>query len=476
MPNAQVASSHYEPDGVGDGRKILINCYPEANPTDAGRPMRLIGIPGSIDADTGDTITGTIRGAVQTDGHAGGAILINDGTTVRTLDPSGPTWGTLTGTVAGTDRAQWTFSENEGACLSNGSLYVSTGSAIAAASDADWASLLSAHGQSAFSSVSTLGQRLLATYGSRFGFSDALDFNNTTTLSFYTAESHPDGLIAGVVLGREYYLFGTKVIEPWAETGDNDDPFAPILGREIRTGCLCRDGIAEVDNTLFFVANDYTVRRLSEGGSEIVSEPWLVRKLQSATVSSIHARRYQTENHDFYVLNTDVGCYVFDAATGAWHQRKSLNKDVWDWAYIVVKDGVWYAGERSGSRFAQLSRSYDSEYASSASTFGTEIVSEWTAHLPSMGGRKPISTIRFDGIRGRGSARDEFTEGYVSMRISRDNGNTWGNWRSKSSGALGEYRKRLIWRGNGRAREPQIICHFRSNDFAACSGVAVNED
>lgn len=476
MPFADIAASHYEKDGVGDSEKLLVNCYAEPNSASKARPVRLVNIPGSIDADTGNVIQGTIRGAVQTDGHAGGKILINDGTTVRTLDPSGPTWGTLTGSTAGTDRVQWAFSDNEGCCLANGGLYISTGSAIAAATDADWTGLLTSHTVDTFTSVASLGQRLLATYGSRFGYSDVLDFNNTSATSFYTAEGHPDGLVAGVVLGREYYLFGTKIIEPWAETGVSTNPFAPILGREIRIGCLCRDGIAEVGGTLIFIANDYTVRQLAEGGAQVISEPWLARVLRTATVSSINARRMQVEGHDFYVLNTDVGCFVYDAATGNWHRRKTLTKEVWDWSYLVESGGTWYAGEISGSRFCELSRDYDSEYASSASTFGTEIVAEWTAHLPSMGGRAAIKSIRFDGVRGYGSARDVFTEGYVSMRLSKDDGNTWGSWKQRSMGMQGEYSKRIIWRGNGRVREPQVIAHFRSNDFRACTGIAVNED
>ena len=476
MPQAQVASSHHIPDGTGDARKILINLYAEKADADPARPFKLAYIPGSIDADPNNNITDTIRGVVQTDGHAGGAILINDGDTVRTHQPEAGTWGALSGTVIGSGRVQWAFSENEGACLSDGTPFISTGTSIATASDGDYTTLLVAHGQGGFTSIASLGQRLLLTYGSRFAFSNALDFNNTTALSYYTAESHPDGVVAGVVLGREYYLFGTRVIEPWAETGDDDDPFAPILGREIPTGCLCRDAICEVDNTLVFVAADFSVRRINGAVAEIISEPWLVRKLKTASVASMLARRYNVENHDFYVLNTDVGCFVWDAATGEWHQRQTYNKDVWDWAYLVSKNGHWYAGERSGSRFARLDRAYNSEYGADADTFGAEVLLEFTAHMPSLGGRPAIPSIRLDGRRGIGSSRNRFEDGKVWMRLSKDNGNTWGPWRERSTGAQGEYGTRIIWRQNGRARDPQVIAHFRTNDRLDVTAVMINED
>ena len=88
----------------------------------------------------------------------------------------------------------------------------------------------------------------------------------------------------------------------------------------------------------------------------------------------------------------------------------------------------------------------------------------------------PISAIRYEGVKGRGSAQDVFDEGNISMRMSRDNGVTFGFWREKSLGAQGEYRTRAIWRRNGLAKAPQTVLHFRTNDPGATFAVALEED
>ncbi|MCR9194899.1 MAG: packaged DNA stabilization protein gp10 [Hyphomonas sp.] len=469
MQMARVAAGHYEPDGVGDGRKVCINLYSELNENDPNRPMRHVVRPGSLDRDLAGVLSKIPRGIGQTDGHASGHVLVVDDVTVRTFDPSTVTWGTLTGSLAGSDRVQMAFSEVEGAILANGSIYVSTGSAVAAATDADYATLLSNHSQTAFTSITSLGQRLIATYGSRFCYSDTLDFNNTTTLSFYTAESSPDALVAAVALQGSLYLFGTETIERWIETGDNDAPFRPQTSSVMNRGCLARDTIAQLDNTLFFVGDDYAVYRLNGLTPVLISKPWLARKLRAENASDLVASYMELEGHSFYILNGKNGCYVYDASTREWFVWETYDQNTWEWSQTVEAAGNHYAISRLGSNFAQLSRDYPQE-------LGVEIVIEWSAHLPVIGGRRPIPSIRVDGTKGRGSAADITQDAYISMALSKDNGITRGAYRSRSIGKQGEYRKRAIWRQNGRAREPQVIAFFRSNDPMIVNGVAVGED
>ena len=277
---AQIAAGHFEPDTVSDGRKILVNLYTEENPTDAARTLRHMMRPGSRDRDTTNAITANVRGVGQADGHAGGKVLVVDGVTVRTFDTDLNTFSALTGNVAGSDAVQFAFSEVEAAILAGGNLFVSTGAAVAGVSDADWATLLSDHGETAFTGIASIGQRLIATYGNRFAYSDPLDFNNTTTLNFYTAESSPDALIGCQVLSGRLYLFGTETIELWVQTGNNDDPFRPQTGSVIQRGCLSAQTIEKLDNTIFFVGEDYTVRRINGLVAQIVSQPWVTRALR----------------------------------------------------------------------------------------------------------------------------------------------------------------------------------------------------
>lgn len=477
MPQAQVAAGHYLPDDPGDSVKFCVNVYPEKNDADAARPVKLVRRVGSLDLiqSSGVSFT-TVRGMGQADGHASGKILIADDDTVRTYDTSAATFGTLTGTLTGSDRVQFAFGGVEAAILADGDLFVSTGSAVAAATDADWATLLSDHSQTAFTSVATLGQRALLTYGDRFAFSDALNFNETTALNYYTAESSPDGIVAGYVLGDWYYVFGTQTIEIWTQTGDNDDPFRPLTSSVIQRGCLAGDTIQLLDNTLFFVADDFTVRRLTQSSAEIISQAWVTRALRSENKADLVASVMEYDNHTFYIINGLNNCLVYSVAFGTWQLFTSLESSTWKYAYILDKDGTYYGLGRTGTVFSELSRSFESDEKPAAGTFGTEIVWQGSAHLPITTGRPPIKSIRVDGTKGVGSAADKFEDGYIEMRISRDNGNTWSDWRRRSTGTQGQYGKRTIWRRNGRGKPPQTIMQFRGNDMQQIYGIAVQDD
>lgn len=476
---AQIAASHYEADGYGDGRKWCVNLYPEPNPTDPNRPMRLVTTPGSRIVDNGSTLTGVPRGLYQADGFAGGKLVVPDGSTIRLYDTTGASWSALTGSITGTDRVRVAFGEVEAAILANGALFVSAGSSVAAVTDADFATLLSDHSQTAFTSVCVIGQRMVATYGSRFCYSAALDFDNTTTLNYYTAENSPDGIVAAAVLGDMLWIFGTQTIEPWVQTGDNDDPFRPLTAQVVSRGCMARDTIVKLDNSLFFIAEDRTVRRLDGLTPTILNKDdmWVTRHLSGVSASDVVCTAMETDAHAFYIINTPTACIVYDVLTNSWHKRETYDEDTWEWAYIVRQGASFYAASRLYSTLAELSRSYKSDRMADASTFGTEIVRQFSAHLPVMSGRPPMSCVRLDGMKGVGLNSGQGSAPVVSLAISRDKGNTFGSGRERSLGAIGEYGARTIWNQCGRAEPEQTVLLFSVSDPVgfAPSMIAVNE-
>jgi hypothetical protein len=391
--------------------------------------------------------------------------------------PSTDTAGALTGTIAGSDRGDFAFTETEGFGLFNGGLYVSTGSAIAAVADAQFATLLSDAGVTAFTSVATLGQRGLFTFGPRFGFTSVLDMDDVTALNYYTAESSPDDLIAVRVVGELAYLFGRATIEAWAQTGDASDPFALQPGMTQQVGCACRDGIIGADNTLFFVDEAFNVRRLGQGGSEIISEPWIARALKAAGASAIIGMIYQDGGHIFPMWRTPTGCFVYDVLMKVWHTRGTNQEDTWRYNAMVTAGARTFVCDADG-QFDELSRDHTSESMADASTMGTEIVREFTAYLPTQSGRTAIKTVKAELAKGVGLPTGQGVNPVLLMRQSKDGGNTFSSWNSKSIGAQGEYGKRTIWRRRGRAKDQGILFHFLKSDpvKTAYLGVVINED
>ena len=460
-----MASSHFEPDGYGDARKFLVNYYREPNGGDPTRQARLVNTPGSRTIDGGTVLTTAVRGLFQADGFAGGKIVVPDGTTVRLFDTATVAWTSLTGTIAGTDRVKAVFGETQAGFLANGALYQSTGSAVATLTDGDWATLLSDAGETAFTSIAVMGQRLLASYGSRFGFSTALQFNTTTTLSYYTAEYAPDGIVGLAVINNVLMVFGSKTIQPWVQTGNNDDPFSPIVGQELDRGAMARDTICLLDNGLYFIGDDRVPYRLSGVSLQRLNEadPWVTRVLKATAATDVVCSVMEDDGHSFYIIRTPTKCMVYDVSNGSWHLRQSYGQDSSDWLFHVALSGRYYAAPNARV-FVELSRAYKSDRMADASTYGTAIVRYFSGHLPVNINRPALGQIRVEGTKGIGLNSGQGINPLVSMAISRDKGNTFGAYRDRTLGLIGDYGARTSWEQNGRAEPEQTVLLFRISD------------
>ena len=343
--------------------------------------------------------------------------------------------------------------------------------------------LLTDAGETEYTSVATLGQRGLLTFGPRFAFTDVLDVTSTTPLNYYTAESSPDSLIAGRVVGQVYYLFGTKTIEPWAQTGDADDPFAIQENATQQVGCACRDGIIRADNTLFFIDHAFNPRRLGQGGSPIINpeDPWVTVLLKAAGAANIRGMVYEDNAHVFVIWRTPDGCVAYDILTQQWHTRGTNLTDTWRWtamAQVGPSDTARVFVADADGIFDEMSRDYTSEHKADATTDGTEIIREFTAYLPTQAGRLAIKTVKAECAKGVGTPTGQGADPVVEMRQSKDGGNNFSSWMSRGIGAQGEYSTRAIWRRRGRAKDQGIVFHFRKSDpvRTAYLGVVINED
>ena len=456
MPRAALAFEHWQREQAGEAEKILANMYAEANRSNPKLEGRLVTTPGTRNRD-GGTITGTIRGLAQADAFASGYVIIIDGTTVRTWNPATATFGTITGTVTGSDRVDIAFTQTEMAVLSGGTLYVSNGTTIAAETDADFPATIT--------SIASMAQRILLTSSDgKFFYTDVLDVDNIDALNFYTAEASPDNLVAVRVWAEQAYLFGSKTVEMWyAEPSNANDPFSRNSS-VIPVGCLARDTIAITTKGPVWVAPDYTVRAANGADAMVISPPWVSRVMEDVASGDLIASTYEKDGHTFYVLSAPTFCAVCDLTDGSWHRRYSGTSGTWSWAFIVSVNGKEYAAKRAASAFVEMSRDYPTDEQADATTMGTDIVREFTAHIPQEAGTQVIGTVVLESSKGIGRAAGDGSAPVAQMRISNDNGNTWTNYRDGLLGGQGVYNQRTIWHRNGRGKRPQTILQFKVSE------------
>lgn len=469
---------------LGLPAKLNKNVYAERHESDPDRPWVLLETPGT---KVWEAFDDGLRGIWQTDGHAGGKILIAAGDTIELFDPATNALASpMTGTIAGTDKGDLAFTEAEGFGLFNGQLYVSSGTAIAAVTDPDFAALLAFAGVSSFSSVTTIGQRGIFSFGSQFGFTEVSDLDNTTALSYYTPESSPDAIVAVKALGEYVYVFGTKTIEPWTLTGDSSDPLAVQSGMIQQIGCACRDGIVEADNALFFVDNTFNARRLAAGASQVISPPWLAEELRQYGSENIFSMSYASRGHIFVGFWTLSGCHFYDVMTSAqrgepvWHTRTSGSSLTWAVLLLVMVGPAQNArvfGRAIFNRFVELSDEFLEDFEEDPVSDTIAISREFSAALTAIPDRVAITSAFLEGAKGIGTPTGQGENPQVEMCFSKDNGQTWSAWEARPLGAQGAYSTESAWRRLGRVGRQGIIFWFRKTDpvRGAYTGVRVNE-
>jgi len=155
-----------------------------------------------------------------------------------------------------------------------------------------------------------------------------LDGLSIDPLDFASAEGSPDGLVSLIIDHREAWLFGTNSVEVWYNSGDPLFPLSRIQGAYNEVGCIAPYSVAKMDNSVFWLGADargqgivyraegYQATRVSTHAVEFAVQGY-------SNLADAVGYTYQQDGHTFYVLNFTSAdtTWVFDAATGAWHER-----------------------------------------------------------------------------------------------------------------------------------------------------------
>lgn len=281
----------------------------------------------------------------------------------------------------------------------------------------------------------------------RFFSADLGSLDSFDALNFATAEANPDNLNGMKVDHRQLILTGPVSVQIFENTGATGFPFEAAINGYIEQGCLNGRTLAKQDNSVFWLADDYTVRKLDGITPVRVSTHAIEQKLFDITIASANAFTYEQDGHLFYVLTAPEGTYVYDATTGLWHERQTYGKDFWHPRYHAKAFGLELFGDSTSNKIGALSPTDYDEY-------GAVQRMEWTYQTVYAEGRrafhKRLEVILETGVGltlGQGSAPE------MMMQYSDDGGLTWMSLPNKSIGAIGKYEARVIWHGLGSSRQ-----------------------
>jgi hypothetical protein len=283
-----------------------------------------------------------------------------------------------------------------------------------------------------------------------------LDGTSIDPLEFASAEGSPDGVVAVFVDHRELWVFGTDTTEVWYNSGNLDFPLDRIQGAFNELGCASPYSIAKMDNQIYWLGRDPRgqgmVYRASGYIGQRISTHAIEWQLQQySDISDATGYTYQQDGHSFYVLNFPSAdtTWVFDVATGAWHERASLTTGA-------------FTRHRADNMCNFESNIIVGDYENgNIYTFDLDVYADngqpqkwlrsWRA-LPTGANtltRTVQHSLQLDCETGVGLNTGQGSDAEVMLRWSDDGGHTWSNEHWKSMGKIGHYGKRTIWRRLG---------------------------
>ena len=441
--HSPILGSAYVARSVNAADNRMVNLFPEVVPEGGKQPAFLQRAPGlSLLATLG---AGPIRGEWQFGGY-GYAV---SGSTLYQIDTS---WtATAKGTVSGTGPVSMADNGTQLFIAANpdGFIYNATTGVFQQITDPDYPGAVTVgyiDGYFVFNEPNS--QRLWVT--------SLLDGTSVDPLEFASAEGNPDNVTSVFVDHREVWVFGTNSTEVWYDAGLLDFPLTRIQGAFNELGCAAPYSVAKMDNQIYWLGRDARghgmVYRAAGYIGQRVSTHAIEWQMQSYTdLSDAVGYTYQQDGHSFYVLNFPSAntTWVFDVATGAWHERASL------------VDGEFSRHRANCQMFFNGENVVGDHENGKLYKFDLDVFADdgqpqkwlrsWRA-LPTGSNtlaRTVQHSMQLDCETGVGLNAGQGSDPQVMLRWSDDGGHTWSNEHWKSMGRIGRYGYRTIWRRLG---------------------------
>jgi hypothetical protein len=282
--------------------------------------------------------------------------------------------------------------------------------------------------------------------GRRVQWSALADPTDLSGVSFATTEARTDNNLRTLAVGGNLWLLKERSIEVWYLTGGSGaDAFAPISGSVIDTGLKAFGLVAKTRSGAFFVGDDGIVYITAGAGLSPVSTTAVETAIAQETPTRCFY--YEDEGHKVCVIRfQNRPAWCLDVSTGEWHERaEGPNHGPWTAVDAVKAYGKWLCGTDLGGIYRMERNNAD---------IGDELLRTAVSRTLSTDQRLFIvDKLEFLGRLGKS---DLGRNAKCWIRISRDNGETWGEGKHRSLGDLGQYQQRVIYRNLGQFRHVTV--------------------
>lgn len=417
----------------------LVNCYPEALPPDAKTPVLLSRSPGVTDWTT--VGTGPIGGMFAALNY----LFVISGSKLWKIDSNKV--ATELGSIGAPGNIDMDANTTAIVVVNEPDAYYYDGTTFGQITDADFTAL-------GANSVEFDDNFLLFTvpdsdtfFGSDLGSATSFD-----ALNFASAEGAPDKLVGNKVDHRQALLLGEKSCELWYNSGQNGFPFTRAANGFIEIGCFNGALAIKLDQSVYWPANDYTIRVLQGTTAVRKSTHAIEQFLTTVTYGSGKAYSYTKDGHLFGVWTFPEGTIVFDATTGEWHERETYGLDYWKAGVHAQAFGLELVGDITSNKIGYLSATDYDEWG------GIQRM-EWTYQPVTPEGRGRVFHDRLAIVCdvGVGLTSGQGSDPQIMLEYSDDGGITWLSMPNRSLGPIGQYGVQVHWDGLGSSMKPRVF-------------------
>lgn len=308
--------------------------------------------------------------------------------------------------------------------------------------------------------------------------SDILDGLNYNPLFFASADNNPDVLKIPKALNTEIYFFGGSSIERWQDIGVSTGfPLRRMQGGTINRGIAAARTLARWENSLFWLADDYTVRMLADGGnmSKVSDLPLELAITGYGSPNEAFGFIVDYPYYKCYCItfpgNDVTWCY--DLLRGMWHKRDSIGVDGWRISCSTNFGGYVLIGDRrNGNIYIMDNNMYQEN--------GETQLMQWVTTSLNVN-EAPMTYANMELIADMGvgsisnvTAIDTIENSPVKPMIgyarSINGGFTYKNLGDRTLGAVGNRMNKIIWRDSIRVPRTNDLVH----KFTASGNHAVN--
>lgn len=204
------------------------------------------------------------------------------------------------------------------------------------------------------------GYMVVTNSANTYQISGVNDATSWTAADTETAIFRADITKRCLTRGGDLLIFGSESIEFWQDSGASNYFIMQRVGA-IEIGIGPALSAANLDEAVLFVDNDSSVRVVSGYSTEVVSTPYIARKIREATDwNSIRAISYERDGHMFYSISCNDFTLTYNLSSGLWHEEMSYGLKRRVFSGICKLNNIYYTGNYSEGKIYKLLReAYD---------------------------------------------------------------------------------------------------------------------